>query len=236
MNVKVEINEAQIAAASKNVCFLENEDNRRTLIEAANEGLASALRRHFAAREREPHVVGWWNNGATYPKRYFWRGTRGTSVAEHIRTTLVSPQRLEAQVSIDSPALKHKLAQNPQPIRPTGGRKYLAIPASPQAAQWTGTARDFPYKLRFERWRRPNGSWISALIARQNFLTKSGRWNKSGKAKLRQGQGQVVYWLVHQVRTRHDPNALPSNSTMSSAVNAAVSNAIRHITRGQKTG
>lgn len=236
MQVEIEINEQQAQVAAKNISFLEDEGNRKTVIEAADSALVASLRRHFAEREKEPHVVGWWNRGLSYPKRYFWRGTRGTSVAEHIRTTLVSPQRLEAQVSIDSPALKHKLAQNPQPIRPTGGRKYLAIPASPQAAQWTGTARDFPYKLRFERWRRPNGSWISALIARQNFLTKSGRWNKSGKAKLRQGQGKVVYWLVHQVRTRHDPNALPSNSTMSSAVNAAVSKAIRHITRGQKTG
>ena len=229
MQVEIEINEQQAQVAAKNIQFLENEGNRKTVIEAADSALVASLRRHFADREKEPHVVGWWNRGLAYPKRYFWRGTSGTSVAEKIRTTLVSPQRLEAQVSIDSPALKHKLANNPPPIRPKGGRKFLAIPASQQAAQWTGTARDFPYKLRFERWRRPDGSWISALIARQNFLTKSG------KAKLRQGQGQVVYWLVHQVRTRHDPNALPSNPVMTSAVNAAVANAIRHITRGQKS-
>ena len=235
MQVEIEINEQQAQVAAKNISFLENEENRKTVIEAADSALVVSLRLHFAEREKEPHVIGWWNRGLSYPKRYFWRGTR-TSVSDQIRTTLVSPQRLEAQVSIDSPALKHKLDQNPQPIRPKGGRKYLAIPASPQAAQWTGTARDFPYKLRFERWRRPDGSWISALIARQNFLTKGGRMDKSGRAKLRQGQGQVVYWLVHQVRTRHDPSAMPSNSTMSSAVNAAVSNAIRHITRGQKTG
>lgn len=232
MNVKVEINEAQIAAASKNVCFLENEDNRRTLIEAANEGLASALRRHFAAREREPHVVGWWNNGATYPKRYFWRGTRGNSVAEKIRTTLISPARMETIISIDSPALAHKLDPNAPAIRPGPGKQFLAIPASPEAAQWTGMPRDFPTKLRFERWRRPNGSWIAALVARSAFLNKGGRLAKEGQKK-RRGQGQVVYWLVHQVRTRFDPAALPSPADQALAVNNAVATAISRLLKSR---
>ena len=232
MQVNIEINEQQAQVAAKNIQFLENVDNRKTVIEAADSALVVSLRKHFSEREKEHHVVGWWNRGLVYPKRYFWRGTRGTSVAEKIRTTLVSPQRLEAIVSIDSPALKHKLSPNPSPIRPKGGRKFLAIPASPQAAQWTGMPRDFPARLRFERWRRPDGSWISALIARAPFLTKGGRLAK-GDQKRRGGQGQVVYWLVHQVRTRHDPNALPSNSTMQSAVNVAVATAIRKLTSGK---
>lgn len=228
MNVNIEINEAQIAAASKNVCFLENEDNRRELIEAANAGLAMALRRHFAAREREPHVVGWWNNGATYPKKKFWSGNKPPSLSASIQTTHHSPARMETTLSIKSPALAHKLDPNAPEIRPGPGKKYLAIPASPEAAQWDGKPRNFPTELRFTRWRRPNGSWIAALVARSAFLTKSRRVAE-GNQKRRYGQGQVVYWLVHQVRTRFDPAALPSHEDQTLAVNNAVSSAISTI-------
>ena len=87
MNLEVEVDEAQIRAVEKAASILKDDANRRTITEAANAGLIAALKRHFAARERESHAVGWWNLGAgDVPKRYFWRGTRGTSVSERIRT------------------------------------------------------------------------------------------------------------------------------------------------------
>ena len=61
--IDIEIDESKINAAAKSVSFLEDDRNRKTVIEAANEGLASAIRRHFANREKESHRIGWWNLG-----------------------------------------------------------------------------------------------------------------------------------------------------------------------------
>ena len=230
MNIQVDVDDAQIKAATKAVSFLEDAGNRKTVIEAANEGLANALRRHFSNREREPHAVGWWNIGqGAFPKRYFWRGTRGTSVAEKIRTTLVSPARLEAQIAIDSPALAHKLNPNPPPIRPKGGRRYLAIPVNPNSAQWTGMARDFPGGLRFA-YSRLAGHWLPCLIAASNYKNGKGRFTSSGKG-TKTGENEVVYWLVHQVATRHDPRALPDANEQRSAVQGAVMTAVANLLR-----
>lgn len=231
MNIQVDVDDAQIKAATKAVSFLEDAGNRKTVIEAANEGLANALRRHFSNREREPHAVGWWNIGqGAFPKRYFWRGTRGTSVAEKMHTTLISPARLEARIAIDSPALAHKLNPNPPPIRPTGGRKLLAIPANPEAAQWSGMARDFPGGLRFA-YSRLAGYWLPCLIAAANYKNSKGRFTSTGKG-AKTGENDVVYWLVHQVVTRHDPRALPSAREQHSAVQSAVMAAIARLLQG----
>ena len=76
MNIQldVDVDDAQIKAATKAVSFLEDAGNRKTVIEAANEGLANALRRHFSNREREAHTVGWWNIGqGAFPKRRSFR-------------------------------------------------------------------------------------------------------------------------------------------------------------------
>jgi len=230
MKLEIEIDDAQIKAAAKSVSFLEDDANRKTVIEAANEGLVDSLRRHFAAREKEPHSIGWWNLGqGTFPKRYFWRGTRGTSVSEKIRTTLISPARLETTVSIESPELVHKLDRNPPPITPKGNRKFLAIPASPVAAQWTGMPRFFPGGLRFA-YSKLLGRWLPALVAASNYK-KSG--SKAKRNRLapdgtdgKPGENEVVYWLVHKVKTRRDPRALPSPQDQHSAVRSAVAAAV----------
>lgn len=216
MRLDVDIDESKIKAAAKSVSFLEDNDNRKTVIEAANEGLVSALRRHFAAREKEPHRIGWWNLGhGAFPKRWFWRGTRGTSLAENLRTVQMSPSKLETTIAVNSPALAHKLNPNPPAIRPKGGRRYLAIPANPVSAQWSGMARDFPGGLRFA-YTRLGQSWLPSLVAASN-------WKKHDT------QNKVMYWLVHKVQTRHDPDAMPSSYVQRSAVRSAVASAVAQL-------
>jgi hypothetical protein len=79
---------------------LDETTSRKTLIEAGNKGLLNALLKHFAMREKEPRKnSGFPCFGQQYPKRYFWRGTRGLSVSEKTRITLSSPSRMEGQVS-----------------------------------------------------------------------------------------------------------------------------------------
>lgn len=208
------------------------EPSKRTMIEAANEGLLNALRRHFAMREKEqPKSTGFPWFGQRYPKRYFWRGTKGVSVYENTRITLSSPSRLVGQISINSPALAHKLASNPPPIRPKGGRKYLAIPASPVAASWTGRPRDFPGGLRFAFSRTRDGHWLPSLIAAANYKKrrKDGSETKGFGKGANAGQNDVAYWLVHKVRTRSDPRAMPSPHDQTRAATAAVRTAIRNL-------
>ena len=200
--------EASTKGAERSFRRFEEPSARKTLIEAANAGLANALRRHFAMREREaPKSSGFPWFGQTYPKRHFWYGTRGDSVADRIRVTLSSPARLAGRVSINSPALAHKLAANPPEIRPKGGRRYLAIPANPTAAAWAGRPRDFPGGLRFAFSKTPDGNALPSLVA----------------------AGGGAYWLVHKARTRRDPNAMPSHGDQSRAATSAVSAAVRQI-------
>lgn len=228
MNLEVEVDESQIRAVEKAASLLKDDANRRTITEAANAGLIAALKRHFAARERESHAIGWWNLGAgDFPKRYFWRGTRGTSVSERIRTALIVPSVMEATVAIDSPELAHKLAQHPPPIKPKGGRRYLAIPATPAAAQWTGQARDFPGGVRFA-FTQMTGIWLPCLVAASNYRRSNGRLASGGKGG-KTGANTVVYWLVKKVNTAHDPRALPTLEERREAVTKAVSAAVRGL-------
>ncbi len=202
--------------AEKAIRRLGESHARKTLIEAANAALVNALRRHFASRENEPRkTYGFPSFGQPYPKRYFWHGTHGDSLSERIRVTRADTSALEGRVSINSPALAHKLNPNPPPITPKGGRKYLAIPASPAAAAWAGMPRDFPGGLRFAYSPTPDGHFLPSLVAN----------SKRGKNE----PGEVAYWLVHKTLTRHDPNALPSHEVQASAVVSAVRAAVRRI-------
>ena len=233
VDIDLALYEASRAEAEKVIKQFETNDSRKTLIEAGNEGIINALRRHFSQREKEaPKSTGFPWFGQRYPKRYFWRGTRGNSVAEKIRITLSSPARLEGQVSIDSPALKHKLSTNPPPIKPKGGKRYLALPANPIAAQWDGMPRDFPGGLRFAFSKTPDGHWLPSLIAAQNYkhkAKKSGRETKKFDGTGNAGENEVVFWLVHKVKTRRDLAAMPHQRVMVKASEDAIRTAVRRI-------
>lgn len=236
MTPSIEFDEQAFSASQKEVekviKKLGEEPAKKTMIEEANEGLVNALKRHFSMREKEqPKSTGFPWFGQRYPKRYFWRGMRGLSVSEKVRITLSSPSRLAGQVSIKSPALAHKLATNPPPIRPKGGRRYLAIPANPIAAAWDGKPRDFPGGLRFTFSKTRDGHWLPSLIAAANYKRrrKDGSESKSFSGKGNAGENDVTYWLVHKVQTRHDPRAMPTQNTQIESVTRAVSTAIRKL-------
>ena len=225
INVSIHVDADDLAAGRARLQRFDRLDVRKTLIDAGQAGLINCLRSHFAQREREPHQnTGFPAFGQSFPKRYFWRGTRGNSVAEKLRVVYSSPDRLEAHIAIDSPALAHKLAPNPPDIRPTGGRKYLAVPANPAAAGWTGRPKDFPGGLRFGYTYVPNlEHWLPALFAARNYKNKSGKASaKDGKS----GQNDLVYYLIRHAKTRHDPRALPADDVALSAVQSAVARAL----------
>ncbi|MBQ8124459.1 MAG: hypothetical protein IJ173_01100 [Kiritimatiellae bacterium] len=221
--------ETALKEAEKAVDKLFLPASRKTLIEAANAGLVNGLRRYFRQREQLPsRKDGFPWFGQSYPKSYFWYGTRGTSVAERIRITLSSPTRLVGQVTIASPALARMTAENPQPIRPKGGRRYLAIPASPLAANWSGMPRDFPGGLRFAYSRTPDGNWLPSLVAASN-VKRAGKGVGGVVAGGKKGSGTVAYWLVHKVNPRRDRTAMPSIHEQKAFARDAVAVAVKRI-------
>ena len=221
--------ENALKEAEKAVDKLSLPASRKTIIEAANAGLVNGLRRYFRQREQMPgRKDGFPWFGQAYPKSYFWYGTRGTSVAERIRVTLSSPARMVGQVTIASPALARMVAEHPQPIRPKGGRRFLAIPASPLAANWSGMPRDFPGGLRFAFSKTPDGNWLPSLVAASN-VKRSGKGSGGVTASGKKGAGSVVYWLVHKVNPRRDRTAMPSIHEQKAFARSSVAVAVKRI-------
>ncbi len=221
--------ETALKEAEKSVDKLFSPTNRKTLIEAANAGLVNGLRKYFRQREQMPsRKDGFPWFGQTYPKRYFWYGSRGTSVAERIRITLSSPARMVGQVKISSPALARMVSDHPQPIRPKGGRRYLAIPASPLAANWSGMPRDFPGGLRFAFSKTPDGNWLPSLVAASN-VKRTGKGAGGVAVGGKKGSGEVAYWLVHKVNPRRDRTAMPSIHSQKAYARDAVAVAVKRI-------
>ena len=112
----------------------------------------------------------------------------------------------------------------------------MAIPASPIAAAWDGMPRDFPGGLRFAFSKTPDGHWLPSLIAAANYKKrlKDGSerkgFNKEGLTRgANAGANDVAYWLVHKVKTRHDPNAMPTHAVQQDAATSAVRMAVRKL-------
>ena len=180
----------------------------RTALKAATYTLVDTLKHHFKTRQNQAQTTkaGFPNYGQTYPHRYFWYGVKGNSVAERIRQPTLDQTTLRATIPIDSPPLAHKLNINPPPIRPKGGRRYLAIPASAAAARHPGRAPEFPVPLHFGLATPPQKKHtFPALLDPEN---------------------RPHYWLVRTVRTRHDPLSLPSSTTLQNALRDTL---LRHL-------
>ena len=219
---------------------LTSNGTRKTVLEAGARAVTVEARAHFGRRESEPRDnSGFPRFGQSYPRSGFWKGTRGKSVAEKIQAPHYAQIGDEGivTVAIDSPALAHKADPNPPPIRPKGGRKYLAIPANPLAAAFEGMPRDFKIQggMKFGFSYTPEGKMMPALVANDNYFRRASRGRKAGQMQLVQtpgantrhplskgglateGGGKPLFWLVSKVQTRHDPEALPEQGALEGA-------------------
>lgn len=181
-----------------------------TLLEAASAGVRSAAISHFRDRNAIPaRSAGFPRFGATWPKSNFWSG-----VAKSVGA--VSVQGDTATIAIDSPALAHKANPNPPLITPKGGRKYLAIPANARSSAFPGMPRDWlGGDMHFGYAPTPDGALLPALLA--------------SRAKGTPGPGDVQYWLVRQVQTQHDPDAMPATRTLATAATRAAQTALNQL-------
>ena len=210
---------------------LTSNGTRKTVLEAGARAVTVEARAHFGRRESEPRDnSGFPRFGQSYPRSGFWKGKRGKSVAEQIQAPVIDVEGGTAEVAIDSPALAHKADPNPPPIRPKGGRKYLAIPANPLAAAFEGMPRDFKIQggMKFGFSYTPEGMMMPALVANDNYFRRASRGRKAGQMQLvdplkrgspqaTEGGGKPLFWLVSKVQTRHDPEALPEQGALEGA-------------------
>jgi hypothetical protein len=235
-SVTIQINDAAARAA---VASIADPKLQQTILEAAGVEVRVATIEHFRAREAEPeNTTGFPKYGQSFGKRGFWAGTNGLSVAEAVRAPVYMPGENSVMVDIESPKLAHKANPSPPPIYPTGGRKYLAIPANPHAASWAGMPRDFPVAggLAFVFSRTPEGRWMPSLAAREHYQRQLARGKRKGTLveaaaeKATAGQGNVQFWLVRSAQTKHDPRAMPDSGILTSRANARAASMLQRLT------
>jgi hypothetical protein len=204
----------------------------RSILQAAGAGVRNVAIRHFRNRNSEPaNSEGFPRFGQSYPKSNFWSGVAKT-VGE------VTIQGDTASIAIDSPALAHKADTNPRPITPKGGRKFLAIPANARAAAFAGMPKDFGGgKMKFGYAETPDGKTMPALLISRSVNLYKGidreerKELKKKRVPMSIRQDQVQYWLVRKVQTRHDPNALPSDESLTTAATRAAQTALNQLNR-----
>lgn len=222
--------ECNIAPAIKTVRNL-SAAAMQTVLQAACAGVRVATIKHFRTRNSEPaNSAGFPRFGESYPKSNFW-----SKVANSVGEANIYGDT--ATIAIDSPALAHKADTNPPPITPKGGRRYLAIPANSRAAANPGMPRDFlGGSMRFGFGQTPDGHMMPALLATRDHMRTIKRGKKAGQravtnidAQQTSGHGDVQYWLVRKVQTKHDPNAIPSNDLLTSAALRAADSALRQM-------
>jgi len=208
----------------------------RTILEAGSAGVRNAAVKHFRSRNSEPaKSEGFPRFGEAYPKSNFW-----SNVAKSVGEVVINSTNDTAYITIDSPALAHKADTNPPVIKPKGGRRYLAIPANARAAGFAGMPRDFlGGSMRFGFAETPDGDMMPALLATRDHLKTFKKGKKAGQRAMAtldkqqtSGHGDVQYWLVRKVQTRHDPNAMPSNESLTTAATRAANTALNQLSKG----
>ncbi|MDP2227283.1 MAG: hypothetical protein Q8J78_07370 [Moraxellaceae bacterium] len=136
-----------------------------------------------------------------------------------------------ALVSINHVGIRQRL--NGGTIRPKAGKRFLTIPATPEA--YGMRAREFS-DLKVGRAINPRGRIQWALIRKASTaisFTRRKQKDGSVKIKVRPGElragGEVIFWLVSRVTQRKDPSVLPTTQQMAAVGVAAAENRVTRL-------
>lgn len=176
-------------------------DNVRTVAQAQGLALVGAraagslVKDHLYGLDTQRHRNG----------RHFYR-----QAADSVSTGIV-PQG--AVVSINQTGFRQRL--NGGAIRPRAGKKYLTLPACPEAegkraGEFSGL--QFAYALDPE-----SGALRPALVRPAGSLVKIGR-----KKAVTTLKPEVLFWLVREVDQHADPTVLPHTEQMIAVASAAI--------------
>lgn len=188
--------------------------------EAAGRAVSNQLRKHFfGLNKARPNQLG--------GKRTNFYNAAARSVSHRLTDTGVT-------VSVNKLGFRQRLQGGL--IKPTRGRRYLTIPATPdayntRAGEWHNLKFGFAFNGRGEL--RP------ALIEAQSTALKFGKKKRkdgtvSVKRTIREG-GRAVFWLVRSVNQKPDPSVLPSMLSIRETAAGAVKTIIdRELLRSSK--
>lgn len=150
--------------------------------------------------------------------------------ANAARSVTVNATDRGARISVTQRGFRQRLLGGP--IAPTAGKKYLTIPAIPEAygtlaGEWTGlkvgTAMD-----------TERGYLRLALVretgAARVTISKGGKIRKHD-LKGATGAGEPVFWLVRSVSQAADPSVVPPTQEIDAVATAAIQAQLDRITR-----
>lgn len=175
----------------------------RGFITAVARGVRNAVQGFYRGLQfSRPNKMGW-------RRLNFW-----ADVAKSVQLPEIQ-SAAQATISVNHVGIRQRIQGGY--IRPTGGRKYLTLPADERA--YGMRAREF-HNLHFgfaeNRW----GNLAPALLENWSQDVRFGKQRKDGSRKVTPGPergGDVIFWLVQKVYQRPDPAARPTDEALFSA-------------------
>lgn len=187
---------------------------------AAEQGAVVVVRDHFFKLNAErPNQLGG-------RRTNFWTAT-GRSVSSNSQPGTV-------EININQVGFRQRLQGGW--IRPTGGKKYLTIPA---VAEAHGRRASEFSNLRFGFTENKYGNLQPALVEASATNLKFGRKRKDGSRKTNvtgHTGGRAIFFLSKQVFQQADPSVLPSEAAITDAAIKAVENAAAGIRARHEKG
>lgn len=172
---------------------ISNAAQRAGLALVGARAVAILTKDHLVQLDQERHRFG---------RHYYLQAAR--SVAS------VATQAGLALVSVSQTGIRQRLFGGE--IRPKSPRKYLTLPAQPEAhAKRAGEFADLDFAFAMDE----NGSLRPALVQRASTaVTIARRKKKDGTVSftVKPGElrgGKVMFWLARRVLQRADPSVLP---------------------------
>lgn len=197
MMISVNINDGATPAVKAMLASL----NGPELVKAGAGEVRVELREHFAMLEQtRPNKNAW-------PRQHFWADVRQT-----VNNPVVTDSTM-ATVSVTHHAIAQRLLGGY--IFPKNGKKYLTLPARPEA--YGKRAAEIP-GLRFGFAENKYGNLAPALVQTAAQSVKFGRTKKDGTRTVTPGAyGDAYFFLVKKVFQPADPGVLPTEAKIAAA-------------------
>jgi hypothetical protein len=175
------------------------------------------VQRNFLKKERSGNSRGW-------PSQHFYaRAAQATNWQEGFGFVTISVNQI---------GVRQRLLGGP--IKPTGGRKYLTIPAVPEA--YGKRASEFN-NLEFGFAADPEnpGTVAPALVERKATNIKIGKQKKDGSRSIAPTSSSTgltaIFWLLAVANQKPDPSVMPSDEEFQTAMDESVDVLLRYPTQ-----
>lgn len=199
--------------------------DREAISRVAGVAGTQVLRDHFTEREADPSSHTTAALLGARPVGLFAQFARGT----HFETTADG-----VRLVVSHPAIMQRLKGGR--ILPTGGRRFLTVPANQFA--YGRRAREVGVNLVFAFAPRPGPGELKmmpALVAPEAVEKETGPARKDGtRRKKTVRPSGVYYWLIRSATHSADPSTVPTNDAIRAGVEAQIDGWVRErINKGK---